>query len=85
MYEVFSICLHIFLLIFDNARTKNLFRSVCVRSKEIELEPLIKETVDLLSEAEFSKQIAILVNIDKSIKLLVDEKMKKEPVWVLFW
>lgn len=45
--------------------------------KEIELEPLIKETVDLLSEVGFSKQIAILVNIDKSIKLLVDENMVK--------
>ena len=45
--------------------------------KEIKLEPLVQETANLLSEVGFSKEIALLVNIDKNIKILADEDMVK--------
>lgn len=45
--------------------------------KEIALEPLVQETANLLSEVGFSKEIALLVNIDKNIKILADENMVK--------
>lgn len=54
--------------------------TISFNPKEIKLEPLIQETVDLLSEGGFLKQITIRVNIDKSTKLLADENMVKTIV-----
>ncbi len=45
--------------------------------KEINLYAVVKETVDLLSEIAFSKQIRISTKIDKNIKLFADENMAK--------
>jgi len=44
---------------------------------EIALKELVEETVDLLSESAFSKQIFILPTIEENIKLLADENMTK--------
>lgn len=45
--------------------------------KEIKLEPLVQETVALLSDVGFAKNIVLMVNIDKDIHVMVDVNMVK--------